>query len=286
MSAAKVRKTRALSLQHRSRSNYTYAGAALLWSLCAWAQGVPVEYEGLDLSDGEKPAEASPEDIAATKPHSLLKDETGTAGEVVNPRFVREDRVKSVQRKLYLKRHRFELAPYVSFAVNDPYYVKFGVSGRLAFYLTDTLAIAGRFSLVQTLPSDDVRVAKRSFQAKIFYSSPRWWTVGDFEWSPLYGKVSFLNSILHFDAYLLAGGGVVYTETSTIPGRGVLPAADLGIGIRFVAKDFLSVNVALTNTAYVDTPVGTNKAALQNAMMLHAGVSLFLPFRSTTREAE
>ena len=56
--------------------------------------------------------------------------------------------------------------------------------------------------------------------------------------------------------------------------------------MRFVVKDFLAVNVALINTSYVDQPVGTTKGITQNMMTLNAGISLFIPFKSTYREAE
>ncbi|NPC86367.1 outer membrane beta-barrel domain-containing protein, partial [Pyxidicoccus fallax] len=200
--------------------------------------------------------------------------------------ITQEDRVKSVQRKVYLKKGRFELTPLVSISVNDPFYSKFGASLRGAYYLADTLAIAARGTVMQVLPSDDVRTAKRTFNSKIYNSVPQWSAMGDVEWSPLYGKVAFLNSILHFDGYLLAGAGVVQTQTSSLPDRGLNPAADLGLGMRFVAKDYVAVNVALINTSYVDQPLGSSKGAIQNVMTLNAGISLFLPFKSTGRDAE
>ena len=70
-----------------------------------------------------------------------------------------------------------------------------------------------------------------TFQSRIFYSVPQWSAMGDVEWSPLYGKVAFFNSILHFDGYLLGGAGrgehrdlrAARATTST-------PRADLGVG--------------------------------------------------------
>jgi hypothetical protein len=56
--------------------------------------------------------------------------------------------------------------------------------------------------------------------------------------------------------------------------------------MRFVVRDWLAVNVALINTTYVDTPTGTTKGATQNLMMLNVGLSIFIPFKSTYREAE
>jgi outer membrane beta-barrel protein len=247
------------------------------------------EFEGLDLTDDSKKPEKKPADAPAPareadrKP-AVKKEELPA----VERDITQEDRVKSVQRKLYMKRGRFELAPYVMVTVNDPYYSKFGGAIRAAFYPADALALSARFSLMQVIATDDVRTAKRDFHSRIFKSDPIWSAMADFEWSPIYGKVSFFNSILHLDAYLVGGMGVVKTASNGTPSNEipVNPAADLGLGVRFVAKDFFAVNVALINTTYLDQPAGSSKGATQNMMALFAGFSLFLPFKSTYREAE
>ncbi len=251
------------------------------------------QFDGLDLS-GDEPKKEEPkkDDDVAAPPPTQVKTATDISptttkkgdGPAVERDTTQDDRVKSVQRKLYLKRGRFELAPSFIINVNDPYYTKLGGAIRAAFYPADSLAISARFSLMQTLPTDDVRVAKRNLNSRIFFSVPIWSAMGDIEWSPLYGKVAFFNTILHLDAYLVGGGGVVFTETSAAPGRTVNPAFDLGLGFRFVVKDFMAVNVALINTTYVDTPTGTTKGVTQNLMLVNAGVSIFFPFKSTYRE--
>lgn len=237
--------------------------------------------DGLDLSS-PPPAEKKPA-TTSTAPATEKKQSDAPA---VERDTTQDDRVKSVQRKLYTKRGRFELAPSFIINVNDAYYTKLGGAIRLAFYPADTLAISARFSLMQTLPTDDVRTAKTNLNSRIFFSVPIWSVMGDAEWSPIYGKVAMFNSILHFDGYLVGGGGVVFTETSAVPGGTVKPAFDLGLGMRFVARDFIAVNVALINTAYVDNPTGTTKGAIQNMMMVNAGISIFFPFKSTYREDE
>jgi len=131
-----------------------------------------------------------------------------------------------------------------------------------------------------------VRVAKRDFQSRIFFSEPEWMAMGDVEWSPFYGKVAFMNSILHVDAHVIAGMGAVYTATVALPGRSVAIGADLGIGLRFVVVDWLAITAQLINTSYVDQPAGTTKGAVQNLMMFNAGISIFIPFKSTFRDAE
>ena len=267
-------------------------------------------FEGVDLT-GDEPKKDEPKkdepDVAAPPP-TQVKTATDAAPSAAkksdNPAVERDttqdDRVKSVQRKLYTKRGRFELAPSFIINVNDAYYTKLGGAIRVAFYPHDSLAISARFSLMQTTPTDDVKTAKQNLFSRIFFSVPVWSVMGDLEWSPLYGKVAMFNSILHLDGYLIGGGGVVYTETSAValPGappqadgtpaapRGVNPAFDLGVGLRFVVKDFVAVNVALINTTYIDTPTGTTKGVTQNLMLVNAGISIFFPFKSTYKEAE
>ena len=276
---------------------YTAFVAALLAAGPALAQ-----FEGLDLSGGDDKKDEPKKDDGADMGLDLTGPTTETPPPATKPAerkpvvrkepavehdITQDDRVKSVQLKLYTKRNRFELAPYVLINVNDPYFTRWGGAIRGAFYPADTLAFSLRFDLMQTLPTDDVRIAKKNFQSRIFFSVPIWAALADVEWSPLYGKVAMFNSILHFDGYFVAGGGAVYTETSSDPNKpGMHPGFDLGLGLRFVAKDFLAVNVALINTTYADQPTGTTTSRTQNLMMVHAGVSLFFPFKSTYREAE
>lgn len=246
------------------------------------------EDPGLDLTSPEPtpttppPSKTTPTTAAPGKDDQAAKKDT-TA---VERDITQDDRVKSVQRKLYMKRGRFELAPYFAINVNDPFYTKLGGALRAAFYPHDTLAVSARFTLLNTLPTEDVRTAKRNFNSRIFFSVPFWTAMLDVEWSPIYGKVAIFNSILHFDGYLIGGGGVVFTETSAVQGGTVKPAFDLGLGMRFVARDFLAVNVSLINTTYVDTPTGAVKGVTQNLMMVNAGISIFFPFKSTYREDE
>lgn len=269
--------------------------AALCVALVGVGGPAYAQFEGLDLSDEGKKEEPKQDelDLSAPPPSKVepaKPAEQPDAKKPDTPAVERdttvEDRVKSVQRKLYMKRGRFELAPYFVINVNDAYYTKMGGAIRAAFYPHDSLAISARFTLLQTLPTDDVRTAKRNLNSRIFFSVPQWTAMGDVEWSPLYGKVSIFNTILHLDGYLVGGAGVVYTETSSAPGRSVNPAFDLGLGLRFVVKDFLAANVGLINTTYVDTPTGTTKGVTQNLMLVHAGLSIFFPFKSTYQEGE
>jgi outer membrane beta-barrel protein len=242
---------------------------------------------GLDLTEeAKKPAPST-----VVLPSDKVKD----APVLDEQSLVEDDRVKSIQRKVFLKTHRFELLPTIFVSLNDPYYSKWGGSLRGSFFFSDTLAVAVHASIYDLLPTDDVRTAKANFQSRIFYSVPKWSILGAVEWSPIYGKATIFNSIIHFDGFILAGLGALWSDTSSTPldsknpggpTRGPNIAGEFGIGFRFMTTDWLAVNLAVINTSYVDTPAGTNKGAIQNILALNAGISLFLPFRSTGRESE
>jgi outer membrane beta-barrel protein len=238
---------------------------------------------GLDLTE-EAPKTDAP--VAKPRPQAEPLDEAD---------LTQDDLVKSIQKKVFLKAHRFELAPSIFVSVNDPYYSKWGIGLRGTYFLADTLGIAVHGSWYQLVTTDNVNIAKANFQSRIYYSVPQWSLLGDVEWSPIYGKASIFNSIFHFDFYLLAGLGAVWTETSATPvdslqpngpKRGPSMAGEIGIGMRFIVLDWLSINVALIDTSYVDTPAGTSLGAIQNLFTINAGVSFFFPFKSTGKESE
>ncbi|MCL2626113.1 MAG: outer membrane beta-barrel domain-containing protein [Cystobacterineae bacterium] len=239
----------------------------------------------LDFSDlEEQPPPPSPSPPAAVVLPPQEASESDRPALVRSPNIIQSDRVRSVQKKLYMKRGRFELAPYIAFCVNDPLYTKWGGSIRAAYYLADTLAISARFTYIDMTKTEDVRKAKRFLSSAIFPSEPEWWLMASVEWSPLYAKLAIFNSILHFDAGIIGGAGMV--KAATYKDLGFLPAFDVGVNLRVVVKDFLAVNVAWVNTSYVDKPYGLNKSGIQNVQMIYAGLSIFFPFKSTWREAE
>jgi len=263
----------------------------LLWVLAggtAWAQN---ELEGLDLTDTPKKEEPKKEEPKKDTP-SASTTTTADAppgpvkntGPAVERDITQDDRVKSVQRKLYLKRFRFELAPYFLVSVNDPFFNKIGGSVRAAFHLSDTLALSVRGSVYRLLSTDDRPVAQRVLSSVVYRSVPIWSVGGNFEWSPFYGKVAFMNTIVHLDGFITAGAGVMATETVSI--SGYKPYFDIGGGLRFVVRDWVAANAMLINTTYVDTPAGTTKSGTNNMLAVYVGLSLFIPFRSTFRESE
>ena len=191
------------------------------------------------------------------------------------------DRVKAVQRKGFLKRHRLELGvAFPTGTINDAFYDKLGVGGKLAYNLDDSFAVAlrGNYYLWQ-LRSSHVREGQLAFSSLLLTSQINGQAMLDGVWSPIYGKVAWLGSrIVHFDLYLLAGVGAVWSATSVAPrSEGPHIATDLGGGIRFYPKDWLSLDAGLVATLYPDQPSVSAPSTVQKVLSAQIGFTLFFP---------
>ncbi|HYG66729.1 MAG TPA: outer membrane beta-barrel domain-containing protein, partial [Anaeromyxobacteraceae bacterium] len=205
----------------------------ILRSIALIAAAVPLlvrgqELPGIDLSQPppDRTDAAPADDVPPPEPgRAAAREDGGPRGDDIQPLgpsgerdVALGDRVKAVQRKGFLKRGRFEIAPIFSATVNDPFYEKFGGGLRLAYNLQDSFAIAVRGATYTQYRSDNVREGKLAFQSQLLASQIEQLVMIDGIWSPIYGKASFLQeSIVHFDLFLQAGFGAVWSATSKAP---------------------------------------------------------------------
>ena len=189
---------------------------------------------------------------------------------------VREDRIKSVQRKAFLKRSRWELTPLVCLSLNDAFYQKVGGGASIAYHLADSLGIEFQAVYVGTIQTDMVGYFQQANEALPRVSELRYYLMGNILWSPIYGKLSlFTDEIVHFDAYLIGGFGMASTET------GAKLASNIGLGLRYFVTSWLVVKIEVRDLIYTETlkldVQRTEFSDIQNHVMLAAGVSFFLP---------
>jgi len=234
------------------------------------AKGAGEELPPLDLSKPAEPAKAA-EAPREEKPRTFepFSEKDVALG----------DKVKAVQRKGFLKRGRFEVAPVFAATVNDAFYQKLGYGARVAYNLHDAFALALRGTRYEKLRTDNVREGKLAFQSQLVAADIVQQAMLDGVWSPIYGKSAFLaGSIVHFDLYLLAGFGLVWSSTSGAPlDQGPHWATDLGGGVRFYPKEWLAFDLGLLATLYPDQPVPLMPATVQKVFAATVGVSFFFP---------
>jgi len=225
------------------------------------------ELPPIDLSKPQQPSAEAPE--AKPQPVLPFSEKDVALG----------DKVKAVQRKGFLKRHRWEVAPQLSLSVNDPYYQKFGGGLRVAYSLQDSFALALRGTYFTPLRRNAVREGKIAFQSQLLSSQLYGLAMLDGVWSPVYGKASFLNkNIIHFDLYLSAGFGLAWSATSLSPrNEGPHFATDLGGGVRFYPKEWMAFELGLNATLYPDQPIKTVPGTIQKVFVANVGFSFFFP---------
>jgi outer membrane beta-barrel protein len=254
--------------------------------------GAPQDLPGIDLSKppspqppaSEQPADKPGADAAAPRaqlpPPRTVEEEAAKKGLPFSEKDVAlGDKVKAVQRKGFIKRGRFEVAPMLSLSVNDAFYQKFGGGLRLAYSLQDSFAVALRGAYYEPYRTDNVREGKLAFQSQLLSSQLYGQAMLDGVWSPVYGKAAFLGrNIIHFDLFLSAGFGMVWTATSLAPrNEGPHFATDLGGGVRFYPKEWLAFELGLMATLYPDQPVESVPGTIQKVFAANVGLSFFFP---------
>jgi outer membrane beta-barrel protein len=254
--------------------------AALLLSAIPFA-GLAQTLPGLDLTQPPRPSK--PPELPPAEPAPPASKPTAESSAPLGPSGERDvalgDRVKAVQRKGFLKRHRFELTPILALSVNDAFYQKFGGGLRVAYNLADSFAVAARGLYFEPLRTDNVRLGQVAFQGQMLSSQLYGQAMIDGVWSPVYGKAAVLGrDIVHFDLFLHAGLGLVWSATSTAPrNEGPHLATDLGGGVRFYPKEWLAFELGLAATLYTDRADESAPSVVQKIFVANVGVSFFFP---------
>ncbi len=183
------------------------------------------------------------------------------------------DRVKSVQRKSFLMKHRLSLSVDGAASVNDAFFQKWGGGGQLAFTFSDPFALVAHFEYFGDQETENVIVAKQVLQSQFYATRLRYLTGLDFAWTPIYGKLSTFNKIVHFNLYLLAGIGIADGE------QGILPATEIGLGERIFFTEWFSAGLEGRYAFYTDSASGET-STLQKTLLVSAVATMWFPFHN------
>ncbi len=218
------------------------------------------------------PDSATPGNAAAAQ---AAAKSAGKAPSVPGDRvFTVGDRVKAVQKKLILKKGRFEIAPAFSLSLNDGFFQKVGAGLSASYWLADDLGLFADVYYLDTVSTSNVLLAKQAFTSTLLESRLKLLAAAGFQWSPIYGKIAWFNQdIIQYDFFLSAGFGMASTST------GNHVATTFGLGQRYLVNRFLGIFFKVEDRLYPETyalkagPVTT----IANVLTLSVGVSLFFP---------
>jgi outer membrane beta-barrel protein len=213
------------------------------------------------------PAEAAPAAPAAATPAvaaptaaEQAEDEAGCADQ--GPKR------KGVQKRDFLKRHRFELTAWGGFYAADLLSTSYTYGGAVGFWFTEDFGVEAsllvtRFDLAVERPITD------TFQGAVFKPSNAFVAVANLMWSPVHLKVRWTeHAIAHGDFIFTLGGGDTFHDTA----QGV--TLDVGLGLKLYPTRFFTLRFDLRDYLTVQEAVSVQK--LSNNLVGTFGLSFWI----------
>jgi outer membrane beta-barrel protein len=215
-----------------------------------------------------------------------------------------QEEIYAVQQIYALRINRVELAPSISFTINDQYVSRTAPGIALNYWFTNVLAVGLNFLWYQGLESEsdlnfDVR---RSTRLAVPITQYQLGAHLNFTYVPLYGKFAMFNEfIFQWDAYVVGGVGMLRTRPVPVVDPevrtfeyGLRVAFNVGLGLRVFVSRWLAVFAELRNYMYLEQLENLGVAlgdarlnpdtwladspAFTNNVTAHLGLTIFFPF--------
>lgn len=179
-----------------------------------------------------------------------------------------------IQRRYLPKTGRFELFPSLGLVANNAFYWNVILGLRFGYYFTESFGLEANIAFISSSSrkvTDDLESNLSVEISEIVI--PKGYYGLDFKWSPVYGKMGLSETtIVPFDMYFLAGGGVTQTNQDTSPFTG-----HIGTGQIFALSKVAAFRWDLGWYFYsTETREGTISGSFTD-MYLSLGVSFFFP---------
>jgi outer membrane beta-barrel protein len=175
---------------------------------------------------------------------------------------------KGVQRRDFLKRHRFEIGALGGWYASDALSSTYSYGGAVAFYPSEDFGFEVlvtrtpiHFRLEEPFNAFD---SERHFTPSVAYQA-----IGSLLWSPIHAKFKFTEStIIHGDIFALAGAGRTFHES-------VLGLTwEAGFGLKLYFSRFVSFRLEIRDFLIPQEVLGRGRST--NNITILGGFSLWL----------
>jgi len=175
---------------------------------------------------------------------------------------------KGVQRRDFLKRHRFEIGALGGWYASDALSSTYTYGGAVAFYPSEDFGLEVlvtrnpiHFRLEEPFNAFD---SERHFTPSVAYQA-----IGSLLWSPIHAKFKFTEStIVHGDIFALAGAGRTFHES-------VLGLTwEAGFGLKLYFSRFVSFRLEIRDFLIPQEVLGRGRST--NNITILGGFSLWL----------
>ena len=293
-----------------TRTLYSLATASLLLPGAAFAADTgalsPTDWRAPAIADDD--AVAADDDVGDDEPaedsvkaekeavvKEASKKKVDTSKDTDAP--ARKSVIKTIQKKNFMKLHRYEVGPSVGFVANDPFLNRYIVGGVFDYHVTEIFAIEAQLAYSPILGSgvDDPDLKPLSKQlinensvspdiSKLMAHG----SVG-LAYSPIYGKAAVGNRIIAFDIYTHFGGGFTQTvddlealnqdagdAAAEATQNQVHPTTVFGGGARVAFNKQLAARLEVKSMSYIET-INSSTLEMKNNLIVQGNVSFFFP---------
>jgi outer membrane beta-barrel protein len=187
-----------------------------------------------------------------------------------------------VQPRGFLRRHRVEVAPKVSWLFGDPYVKQLGVGGTINYSPTKRVFFGGTFEWYDFAGAIDPETDRFEEVVSTTLRVPNkvvldWSATGEVSWVPIIGKFTLFNrSIVWFDLYLTIGGGVVSDDGE------IAPAGVLAAGVHTYFNEWFGMSFEIRDRLSIQE-VANDETIVWNSTSATVGFHFFLPFKAEPR---
>ncbi len=177
-------------------------------------------------------------------------------------------RRKGVQRRDFLKKHRFELSGLGGFYASDALSSTYSYGGAVAFYPSEDFGL--EFLLTRMPMQFRLEQAFTSFDQQTHFSpTVAWQGIASLLWSPIHAKFKFSDTtIIHGDLFAVVGAG--RTDDPSVLGL----TWEAGVGAKLYFNRFFSFRLDLRDFLLPQEVLGRGR--ITNNVTILAGLSLWL----------
>ena len=183
--------------------------------------------------------------------------------------------VAVIQRRFLPRTGRLEAFAGPTFSLNDAFFSNMGLSARLAYYFRERFGVELSGHYLTTAERSVTKDLRDRSVTTTSLVTPKSYLGVDFKWTPIYGKMTWMNrKITPFDLYFSIGGG----STGTNQGESA-PTLHIGTGQVFALSKAMALRWDFSwNMFSLKSSLSSDsESTLYNHLFLMFGASFFFP---------
>lgn len=268
-----------MSRQHSFGLRRLHAATAFV--LCTLTLSIPFsasadEFDNLFKEEAAAEPAATPMPTPAPTPVTNQTNTVQVKGVADLGKLEAFEDVAVIQKRFLPRTQRFEFFIGPTMVLNDAFFLNFGGNGRFAYHFSERYgveAVGTYLSTNERQVTTDLR-EKRAVRTRSFVT-PQTYMGLDFKWSPVYGKMTWMNRrITPFDQYFSLGLGMTGTNQNTTE-----PTLHIGTGQIFAQTKGIAWRWDFSWHAFQATSTVEPKASasLYHNLLLTFGASFYFP---------